>query len=280
MTTIQQTLTEAQQKLSKTSDSSRADVELLLCHVLQCNRAHLYTWPEQELSAAQATQFDALLQRRLAGEPIAYLSGRRAFWEFDLKVSDATLIPRPETELLVEQALARIPLKLPQQVLDLGTGSGAIALAIARERPASQVTAIEQSAAAMKIAQHNIQSQKLDNIELLQGDWFAPVPQRRFDIIVSNPPYIPAHDPHLDQGDVRHEPRPALVSGADGLDAIRAIISHAGHYLKSRGWLLLEHGHDQANAVKSLFLKYGFEDTHHYTDLAGHARVSAGRRPD
>jgi release factor glutamine methyltransferase len=279
MTTIQQTLTAAQQKLSQTSDTPRADVELLLCHVLDCNRAHLYTWPEQPLSANQSTQFQALLQRRMAGEPIAYLTGHRAFWEFKLKVSAATLIPRPETELLVEQALLRIPEDQAYQVLDLGTGSGAIALAIARERPLSQVTAIEQSSEAMAIAQHNVRSHQLDNIKLLQGDWFSPLQAQPFDIIVSNPPYIAEHDPHLQQGDVHHEPRSALLSGKDGLDAIRAIISQAGHYLDSHGWLLLEHGHDQANAVNALFLKHGFEEICHYTDLSGHVRVSGGRWP-
>jgi len=252
----------------------------LLCHVLNCNRSHLYTWPEKPLTDSQSTKFQALLQRRLAGEPIAYLTGQRAFWEFNLKVSTATLIPRPETELLVEQALLRIPEDQPFQVLDLGTGSGAISLAIARERPRSRVTAIEQSSEAMQVAQHNIRAHNLDNIQLLQGDWFAPLQAQRFDIIVSNPPYIAEHDPHLFQGDVRHEPRPALASGEDGLDAIRDIISQAGHYLERRGWLLLEHGHDQAKAVKALFLKHGFEDICHFTDLSGHARVSGGRWPD
>ncbi len=279
MTTIQQTLGEAQKQLTKTSDTPQADAELLLCHVLYCERAYLYTWPDKSLSPSQLTDFEALLQRRIDGEPVAYLCGHKAFWEFKLKVSAATLIPRPETELLVEQALQRIPTDQPYQILDLGTGSGAIAAAIAQERPGSQVTAVEQSTDALAIAQHNIRTHKLDNVTLLQGDWFAPLQQQLFDIIVSNPPYIAAHDPHLDQGDVRHEPHSALISGDDGLDAIRYIIAHALPFLKQGGWLLFEHGHDQADAVKHLFLKHGFTDLCHYTDLAGHGRVSGARCP-
>ncbi len=276
MTTIQQILTAAGKELCKTSDTPGADAEILLCHALNCDRAYLYTWPEKHPSQNQLQYFDSLLQRRLQGEPVAYLTGQRAFWDFKLAVSPATLIPRPETELLVEQALTHIPENSHYNILDLGTGTGAIALAIAHERPVCQVTAIEHSESARAVAEKNITRFGKGNIQLLAGDWFSAVDQQRFDVIVSNPPYIAEQDPHLQQGDVCHEPRAALSSGLDGLDDIRHIISQACHHLSVNGWLLLEHGYDQAEAVKQLFLNHDFDEISHCCDLSGHPRISAG----
>jgi len=274
--TVQQILQSAKQQLDTSSDSSSADAEILLCHVLECDRAYLYTWPEKKPGQNQLDRFQALLQRRLQGEPVAYLIGQRSFWDFKLSVSSATLIPRPETELLVEQALIHIPENSHGRVLDLGTGTGAIALAIAHERPACQVIAVERSESARLMAEKNISQYSQGNVQLQAGDWFSALEQQTFDVIVSNPPYIAEQDPHLQQGDVCHEPRTALSAGIDGLDDIRHIIAQAGSYLGPNGWLLIEHGYDQAEAVKHLFLKHGFTEVSHANDLSGHPRISSG----
>jgi len=202
--------------------------------------------PLRPLPEAIHAAFTALIERRQQGEPIAYITGRREFWSLDLAVSPATLIPRPETELLVEQALARIRLEEPSRIADLGTGCGAIALAIAHERPQARVLAIDSSDAALEIARANAESLGVASIEFHLGEWFAPVENQRFDIVVSNPPYLRADDPHLRVGDLRFEPRAALVAGTEGLEAIRAIAHAALAHLAAGGWLLLEHGFDQA----------------------------------
>ncbi len=265
----------AQSRLPE-SDSPRADVEILLVHVLNKTRSYLLTWPEKVLSADEMAKFEALLARRVAGEPIAYLIGSRGFYGLDLAVSSAVLIPRPETELLVEAALARLPAGACA-LADLGTGSGAIALALAHERRDAQVVAVDVSPQALAVARANAQASGL-NVDFRLGSWCNGLAGDEFDMIVSNPPYIRADDVHLKQGDVRFEPALALASGADGLDAIRAIISCAPSHLKTGGWLLLEHGYDQANEVTNLMRAAGFGAVESLLDLQGHARVTLGRR--
>src|SRR5690606_4258090 len=215
---------------------------------------------------------------RAAGEPVAYLTGRRGFWTLDLAVTPDTLIPRPETELLVEQALQRLGSEAEARVADLGTGSGAIALAIAAERPLARVAAVDRSAGALAVARANALAHGLEGrVEFLAGDWFAPLQGRRFDLVVSNPPYIAEGDPHLARGDLRYEPAPALASGPDGLDAIRTIVAAAPRHLLPGGWLLLEHGFDQGAAVRGLLEARGFAEVATVPDLEGRDRVSLGR---
>ncbi len=275
--TIESALAAATSRLTD-SDSPRLDAELLLCAVLGRDRTYLFTWPERELDGDQARRFEALLARRAAGEPVAHILGQRGFWSLDLKVTPDTLIPRPETELLVEAALARLP-QGGGRVADLGTGSGAIALAIAAECPACQVVAVEQSEGALKVARENGSRNGVENVEFRHGSWFEPLEDERFAIIVSNPPYICADDRHLSEGDVRFEPLTALASGADGLDDIRIIIRGAGGHLQPEGWLLLEHGYDQGGAVSALLHEAGFEQVEVLEDLQGHDRVALGRWP-
>ena len=258
------------------SKSARIEVQCLLQAVLQVNRAYLLTHPEQPLNADQHARYMALFERRLGGEPIAYLLGEREFYGLKFRVSPATLIPRPETELLVELALQRIPQQGACRVLDLGTGSGAIALSIAHARPNAEVVAVDASAAALEVAQFNTQRLALGNVRLLRSDWFSALHGERFDMIVSNPPYIAADDAHLAQGDVRFEPSSALVSGTDGLDDIRRICAQAKAHLKSKGWLLFEHGYDQATQVRALLQQAGFKEIFSARDLSGIERVSGG----
>ena len=262
--------------LNLDSNSARIEAQCLLQAVLQVNRAYLLTHPEQLLSDAQQARFNALLARRLSGEPVAYLLGEREFYGLIFKVSPATLIPRPETELLVEQALQRIPQQGTCRVLDLGTGSGAIALSIAHARPHAEVVAVDISAAALEVAQFNIQQLKLGNVRLLQSDWFTALRGEHFDIIVSNPPYIAVGDAHLAQGDVRFEPRIALASGANGLQDIGHICAQAKIHLNDYGCLLFEHGYDQAAQVRTLLQQSGFVEIFSARDLAGIERVTGG----
>jgi len=260
------------------SSSARIEVQCLLQAVLQVNRAWLLSHPEQSLDVSQHARYMALLGRRLAGEPIAYLLGEREFYGLTFKVSPATLIPRPDTELLVELALQRIPQQGTCRVLDLGTGSGAIALSISRARPNAQVVAVDASAAALEVAQFNAQQLNLGNVRLLHGNWFSELQGERFDIIVSNPPYIAASDVHLAQGDVRFEPRDALISGTDGLDDIRLICTQARVHLRPKGWLIFEHGHDQAAQARALLQQADFAEVFSARDLSGIERVSGGAR--
>jgi release factor glutamine methyltransferase len=219
-----------------------------------------------------------LLDRRKRGEPVAYITGTREFWSIVLNVTPATLIPRPETELLVEKALEHIPRDAAWAIADLGTGSGAIALAIAKERPACRIVATDISSKAIEVAKSNADKIGVTNVEFRAGDWFTPLANNAFDMIVSNPPYIRAGDPHLLRGDVRFEPASALVSGADGLDSISQLAGHAREFLKPGGWLLFEHGWDQAVVIDKLLRQHEYSDMVHHQDLAGHARVAACRR--
>jgi release factor glutamine methyltransferase len=262
--------------LNLETGSARIEVQSLLQAVLRVNRAWLLSHPEQLLDTDQHARFIALFERRLRGEPVAYLLGTREFYGLDFTVTPATLIPRPETELLVELALQHIPRHGPCRVLDLGTGSGAIALSIAHARSDVEVVAVDASAAALEIAQSNADRREVRNARMLQSDWFGALQDELFDIIVSNPPYIAAGDVHLAQGDVRFEPRAALVSGEDGLDDIRRICAQAGRHLRENGWLMLEHGYDQAVQVRALLLQSGFERVFSERDLAGIERVSVG----
>lgn len=259
------------------SGSARIDVQCLLQHVLQVNRAWLITHANQLLDDQQQASYAALFERRLRGEPIAYLLASREFYGLAFKVTPDTLIPRPETELLVDLALQYLPSQAKCRVLDIGTGSGAIALSIAHGRPDADVVAVDVSAAALAVAQFNAQHLQINNARLLHSDWFSALQGECFDIIVSNPPYIAAGDPHLAQGDVRFEPRGALASGADGLHDIRSIIAAAHQHLAAGGWLLFEHGYDQAAAVRGLLQQAGYSEVFSARDLAGIERVSGGR---
>lgn len=278
------------------ASSARIEVQCLLQAVLQVNRAYLLTHPEQALTPEQQARYTVLFERRLRGEPIAYLLATREFYGLDFSVSPATLIPRPDTELLVELALQQcgrvaasppgthrpppcggIPQRNAFRVLDLGTGSGAIALAIAHARPDIEVVAVDASEAALDVARSNVQRLNLNNVRLLHSDWFSALSGEHFDLIVSNPPYIAAGDEHLAQGDVRFEPRTALVSGADGLDDIRRITAAAHAHLNPGGWLLFEHGYDQAGRVRDLLHQAGFGAVFSARDLSGIERVTGGR---
>ena len=256
-----------------------ADARALLAHALERPPVWLFAHGDEAIDAAAQQRFEALLARRIDGEPVAYLIGRRGFWAFDLLVSPHTLIPRPETELLVELALERAPSDIALRMADLGTGSGAIALALAHERPQAQVIAVDVSEGALDIARANAHALRLANVEFRHGDWLAPLHGERFDLIASNPPYIALGDPHLDEGDLRFEPASALSSGNDGLDAIRGIVRDAPVHLREGGWLLLEHGWEQGEAVRALLRDAGFVDIATERDLEGRDRVTLGRQP-
>jgi len=255
----------------------RSDAQVLMAHVLGVNRAWIAANPMRILTESEDAKIDMLAVERAMGRPVAYLLGSREFYGYDFAVDPAVLIPRPETETLVEAALARLAPE--DSCLDLGTGSGAIAVTIAKQRPRGRVVATDASAAALALARRNADRHECaDRIEFLEGPWFAPVGERRFDVIVSNPPYVAAGDPHLARGDLRFEPQGALTDGsADGLDSIRAIVAGASAHLNQRGWLLLEHGYDQAPAVRALLEAAGYRDRVSIPDLAGIPRVAGGK---
>lgn len=258
------------------SDSPRLDAELLLAAVLGKPRSYLRTWPEHEPTAEQQAVFADYLARRRAGEPVAYILGRQGFWSLDLEVAPDTLIPRPDTELLVESALELCDCAA-RAVLDLGTGTGGIALALAKERPSWRVLGVDRVPAAVALAERNRQRLGLVNAAFRESHWFSALARERFDLIVSNPPYIAENDPHLVRGDVRFEPASALVAGPDGLDDLRRIIAQAGAHLNAGGWLLLEHGYDQAEAVRALLAAAGFAEPQSRRDLGGNWRISLGQ---
>jgi release factor glutamine methyltransferase len=265
------------EELASVSDTSRLDTEVLLCHILSENRTFLYTWPEHVLSAAQQCQFEVLFDRRLSGEPVAHLTGTREFWSLPFHVSPATLIPRPDTELLVELAL---DLQLADQsaVLDLGTGTGAIALALASERPSWSICAIDAVAEAVALADKNRQQFGFDQVRVFQSDWFSELGGQTFDLIVSNPPYISANDHHLQEGDVRFEPDSALVADEVGFADLGTIISNASLHLNPEGWLILEHGYEQGDDVRRMMSLAGFEGATTHADLAGLDRATIGQK--
>ena len=264
-------------QLAKESETAWLDAEILLAAVLGTTRTRLLTWPEQTLSQRELFEFHALIAHRAQGIPIAYLTGHQEFWSLPLQVTPSTLIPRPETELLVELAMARIPKHDVVTVADMGTGSGAIALAIARERPHCQVVATDRSTSALSVARDNAEALRIGNVRFVAGDWFEPLLEQRFDIIVSNPPYIAASDPHLERGDLRFEPRTALAAGNDGLGDLRTIAREAHQYLLPQGWLLLEHGYNQNESVTKLLVGHGYTNIETAHDLAGIPRVVAAQ---
>jgi len=280
--TIRQLLTEAQRQLAAALElpltDARVDAQILMRRALgNVSRAQLIAYDNAAPALVQADVFSALLQRRLRGEPIAYILGEREFYGLNLTVTPDVLIPRPDTETLVEAALARIPQSKPCRVLDLGTGSGAIAIAIAAQCPQAHVMGIDRSVGAVQVASENARRLQIGNIEFKVSDWFSAVGDAQFDMIVSNPPYIAAGDPHLSQGDLRFEPPTALASGADGLEDIRHLASEAPQYLASGGWLMLEHGYDQAARVAQLLVGAGLAEVASVADLSGIMRVTLGR---
>jgi release factor glutamine methyltransferase len=263
-------------ELLRTSGLDPLDARVLLRAALGASDAQLAAHPERTATEAERERFLQWARRRRAGEPVAYLVGCREFYSLAFKVSPAVLIPRPETELLVDAALTHIPADAPWRVLDLGTGRGCVAVAIAKERPLARVSACDASSAALELARENAAAHGA-NIELIESDWYAALGGRRFELVVSNPPYVAEDDPHLEQGDVRFEPRAALVAGASGLEALEAIVERAGDHLARGGILLLEHGSGQGACVQALLAAHGFGGTVTRHDLAGHDRVTGGR---
>jgi len=275
MFTIEKALREARAAIGST------DARVLLRHVLATSNEFLATHPEQALTVEQTTAFQALVARRELGEPVAYLISVREFYGLEFLVTPDVLIPRPETELLVDLALQRIPVDYPRHVLDLGVGSGAIAIGVAANRPLAKITATDISATALQVAQQNaerlIPFENRANIAFIKSDWYSNLGDTLFDVILTNPPYVAENDPHMQQGDLRFEPANALTPGGDGLDAFRAIIGQAPIHLHSNGWLLCEHGYDQAKAVRALLVAAGFQSVVSHKDLSGIPRTTIGR---
>ncbi len=272
---IDRAVADAVERLEEASESPRLDAEVLMARTIDMPRSYLFAHPEDELDDAALERFDRLVARRAGGEPMAYIMGTREFWSRELIVSPATLVPRPETELLVELALRTIPRKADWRILDLGTGSGAIAIAIAAERLMCEIVATDISAEALAIAAVNARQHCLGNIRFVQGDWTQPVEDQRFDVVVSNPPYVRADDEALSA--LQHEPRTALVAGDDGLLAIRTLAGDCGRILKPGGMLLLEHGADQQHAVAAILEATGWDDIACHTDFSGLPRVTVAQ---
>ena len=277
-TTISQLLRQGTRVLAESSESARLDAELLLGHVLDAPRVQLFTRHTEPVDAEAGNRYLQLIEQRRHGHPVAQLLGEREFWSMPIQVTADTLIPRPETELLVLRALARISSRSPGSVLELGTGSGAVALSIAVERPGAAVTATDISAAALEVARHNSSLINADNIDWRRGHWFDPVENLRFDIIVSNPPYVGTSETGISDRELAHEPALALYAGPDGLDAITEIVAGAGQYLEPGGWLLLEHGYTQGATVRALLRNHGFASIASYDDLSGQPRVTEACR--
>jgi release factor glutamine methyltransferase len=273
---IRDVLDDATRRLEALSDSARLDAELLLARAIDMPRSYLFAHPEEPLDQLSIGRFREALDRRLAGEPIAYITGTREFWSLGLMVTPATLVPRPETELLVDLALREIPRRADCDILDLGTGSGAIAIAIARERPLATVTATDISPEALEVARQNARQLDVPNIRFLEGDWTEPVRGQSFDVVVSNPPYVRSDDAALDA--LHCEPRAALAAGKDGLDAIRVLARDCGALLRPGGLLLLEHGAEQRDGVAALLLAHGWSGVECHTDYAGLPRVTIARK--
>ncbi len=274
--TIQQALQQASLNLAESSPSAQLDAQILLSHILQCNSAHLLAWPEKELSEEQSTSYQHLIKQRQQGHPVAHLTGSREFWSLNFSVNKSTLIPRPETETLVEFILKKFGNKKSLKLLDMGTGTGAIAITIATEKPDWKIFASDFSADALRLAIHNSKTHQTNNILFVQSDWFTNIKPHDFDIIVSNPPYIANNDPHLLAGDVRFEPKSALTSGINGMNDIEHLCSHARNHLTENGCLIVEHGYNQKQQVAKCFVKNGFTQIEQKQDLSGHNRMTAG----
>ncbi len=279
MTDIRTALKQALQQLGIQREDSSLDAEILLTHVLRKNRAYLFAHPEALIPQEQLELYQQLILKRAQGVPIAYIIGYRDFWSLNLKVNEHTLIPRHETELLVELALNLIPDLNSTFVLDMGTGSGAIALAIAQEKPHWHVTACDFSIEALKVAKENAEQLNINNVSFYHSDWFESLPHQQYHAIISNPPYIAEQDPHLKQGDIRFEPLTALASGQEGLADLQYIIQRGFEYLLPDGLLLLEHGYDQKHQLRAILKKSGYKNVHCWQDIQGHDRVSGGKRP-
>jgi len=275
---IEQLLKTAEDNLSAVSDSPRLDAEILLAMALKKDRSYFRAFAEVIPDDSQQQAFQNLLEKRIKGQPIAHITGQREFWSLNLSVNEHTLIPRADTEILIEFILEQFSHD-ELSVADLGTGTGAIALALASEKPGWQITATDRSEQALKIAKSNAKQLSLNDIDFKTGSWFDAVKNDCFDVIVSNPPYIPTKDPHLAQGDVRFEPISALASGEDGLDDIRLLITEAIAHLKPDGWLILEHGYDQKEAVRQLFEAAGYQQITQRDDYGNNPRMTAGQRP-
>lgn len=273
--TLSQTLTWLRQQLPP--EEANREAELMLCRSTGLTRTQLRTYPEKAVTDAQQTQLSVWIKRRLEGEPLAYILGDSEFYGLKLSVTADTLIPRQDTELLVDAALELIPERAPWTVCDMGTGSGAIAIAIAHHRPIAQVTALDASKAALAVAQDNACAHRLPSIRFMHSDWFSALAHQHFDVIVSNPPYIAQNDPHLTQTSLPYEPMSALTSGVDGLDDIRHLITQAPKHLNPDGWLLLEHGYDQGAAVRQLMQSAGFSAIATHRDYGNNDRITLGQ---
>ena len=276
MSTVSEALDWATEQLSE-SDDARLDGQVLLAYALNVSRTWLFTWPDKALDGAILTAFNALIEERKSGTPIAYITGYRDFWSLRLKVTPDTLIPRADTELLVETALTLKNVEKPCDVIDLGTGTGAIALSLANECPSWRITATDINPETLAVAKENAQNLEL-TVSFKESAWFDAI-NDRFDLVISNPPYIESDDPHLQQGDLRFEPAGALASGQDGLDDIRLLVKQALKHLKKDGYLLLEHGYQQAEAVRSLMAEAGYIDIETHQDIEDRDRVTLGKIP-
>lgn len=270
---VEKALADGANAFANISETAKLDAQVLLLDVLDKPRSYLFTWPDSLLTFEQLQQFDTYVQRRLAGEPIAHIIGYREFWSLKLKVTPDTLIPRPDTETLVEAAL-NLPINQTAKVLDLGTGTGAIALALASEQPSWHVVGCDRIEAAVELAVTNQTNLSIDNASFVQSNWFSAFAGQKFDLIVSNPPYIEQDDPHLAQGDVRFEPLSALVAPDDGLADITTIVTDARDHLQTGGYLLIEHGYDQAQQVSAIFTKMAYKEVTTIKDLGGNDRVT------
>ena len=276
--TIQQALQQARQNLAESSPTAGLDAQVLLSHILQCNTAHLLAWPEKKLNREQIANYRQLIQQRQQGVPVAHLTGLREFWSLNFSVNDSTLIPRPETETLIEFILDKFSDREKIKLLDMGTGTGAIAITIATEKPGWEIFASELIEDALKLARDNSNSHQTSNITFIHSDWFNNIKHNDFDIIVSNPPYIANDDPHLLAGDVRFEPQSALSAGTTGMNDIEHLCAHAKNHLTQNGWLIVEHGYNQKQLVADCFAENGYVEIEHKNDLSGHIRMTAGKK--
>ncbi len=277
MPSIKSALAQAAEILAAVSDSALLDAEILLCRVLDKERSHLRAWPDKRLQAEHASAFWTLVEERQQGKPIAYITSSREFWSREFYVTPDVLIPRPDTELLIELSLQLLPADQPASLMDLGTGSGIIAITLAAERPQANVSAADFSLAALAIAKHNALMHQLSGIRFYHSDWFNQVPAATFDLIISNPPYISENDSHLQQGDIRFEPQSALVAAQHGLSDIHIIAGQARSRLKNQGHLLIEHGYNQQQQVQAIFTELGYDQVQTYHDLSGQPRVTHGQ---